>query len=107
MLAALRVNTERSKNLTGFIQRISNVKNELKSIQPHNMRTTESRECVIFKPSLESYDCEHWYYTAFNPFMPSGLFYFSLDRFISVLRSVRLVSIITMFYRNSCLYCKQ
>ena len=43
-----------------------------------------------------------------NPFMPCRLFYYnSLDRSISNKRCVWLVSIITMFYRNSCTECKQ
>ena len=45
----------------------------------------------------------------FNPFMPNGLFYReSLDRPISNRRSVWLIFfIITMFYRNSFIWCKQ
>ena len=36
-----------------------------------------------------------------NPFMPSGLVYHnSLDRFILKRRDIRLVFIVTMFYRN-------
>ena len=44
----------------------------------------------------------------FNPVMPSGLFYRnSLDRPISNIRGIWLVVIITMFYRNSCIWYKQ
>ena len=43
-----------------------------------------------------------------NPFMPSGLFYLkSLDRSISNRRGVWVVFIITIFFRNSYILCKQ
>ena len=43
-----------------------------------------------------------------NPFTPNELFYLnSLDRSISSRRDVWVDFIITMFYRNSCILCKQ
>ena len=48
--------------------------------------------------------------TQINPFMTSGLFYLIFsDRSMSDIRGVWLVFIntCTMFYRNSCIWCKQ
>ena len=41
-----------------------------------------------------------------NPFMPCGFFYLNcLGWSFSGRRDVWLVSILTMFYRNTCIYC--
>ena len=64
--------------------------------------------CIVFLSTLLNLTMFQYPVIIINPFMPNELFYHkSLDWSISSGRGVWLVFIMTMFYRTSCIKCKQ